>query len=50
MSESEQHETVDPDELEDQETEELPGREAMSTLDLPGGGLGPPHFEDPPPT
>jgi hypothetical protein len=36
------------DELEEQEGEALPDREAMSIVDIGDGGMSPPFFEDPP--
>lgn len=49
MSDNENKEELERDELEEQEGEELPDREAMSIIDVPGHGLGPPEFESPQP-
>jgi hypothetical protein len=43
MSEDEE---LDPEELEQQQAEELPDRELMSLIDLPGQGLAPPEFDE----
>jgi hypothetical protein len=47
MSEDEQRDDVDETELEEQEGEPLPDREAMSMIDLGTGGLGPPDLGPP---
>ncbi len=39
---AQREEELEREELEGQEGEELPDREAMSVIDMPGGGLGPP--------
>lgn len=46
MTEREQ-EPLEPQELAGQEAEELPAREAMSVLNLPGSGLAPPEIDPP---
>ena len=46
----EPRESLDDDELEEQDGEELPAREAMSIIDPGGaatGNLGPPELADP---